>query len=138
MTVPHLKVNSALDALLDRGAPTIGLCEASRLARDADVFSHGSDLPAKNGRRHFAVHRGGDESVVCVMRRDDGHPHRAIYTWKTYLRRRVTTGVGLVIPTVVRRARPGKCVFRRVCTDAYLDREASHDLSFQVTHTASS
>ena len=49
-TWSHLKVFSALDALLDRGAPAGGLREASRLARDADVFSHASDLAAKNGR----------------------------------------------------------------------------------------
>ena len=49
----HLEVFSALDALLERRAAAVGLREASRLARDADVFSHASDLAAKNGRTLF-------------------------------------------------------------------------------------
>jgi len=57
MAVSHLEVYSALDALLDRCTPAVGLCEASRLTRDADVSAHSSDLPGRNDRSFLGARR---------------------------------------------------------------------------------
>lgn len=65
-TPSHLEIYSALHALLYRRTSTVGLSEASCLARDTDILSHGSDLAAKKGRILFGVRKWQvDEQLLC-------------------------------------------------------------------------
>ncbi len=66
-TSSHLEVYPALHALVDRCTSAVGLCEASCLTRNTDVFSHASDLAARK-KRKWQADDDQHSSGVCTLR----------------------------------------------------------------------